>query len=184
MSLNEVGWRGMHEGTDPGELPDTTRAGNYALSVDALAHSDCNVSTLDYYTWATAEEIPTYQPEWWGVVRRDGTLRTPAVAFAAAVRRARQARPALPICSGKPTRTPLRYGLKVLRKKGRCRAYRVTYRGYPINAIPVAGTDARRRKVGRITGKDGTVTLCGSKKGRLRVRAITGNWARSGWLRR
>ena len=103
LALNEVGWRGLHAGNDPGELSEATRAGNYALAIDALSHSDCGISSIDAYTLTSPEQDPNYDPEWWGIVRPDGRGARPGWpcpprwhARACRARRSRSARASRP----------------------------------------------------------------------------------------
>ncbi len=180
IALNEIGWRALDKRKDKNALPDRTRAGNLALLTDALSQSDCRVSTIDAYTWATDEHNTKDPHDWWGMVHPNGTFRPPATAYVAALRRGRKIRAVpLPACSGKATSQPLVLKLRTVGRSARCRRYSVAYAGYPVNGVTVAGTAARRRRVAGTTDSAGRAKLCTKRKGAFRVRATAENWARS-----
>lgn len=185
LAINEVGWRTRHRQRDRGALPETTRAGNLALLTDALSQSDCGVSNIEPYTWATEERDPRAFGQWWGIVHPNGTYRPTATAYVAALHRAAVTRRyPLPVCSRRSTARPLRLGLKVIGHKPGCRLYLTSYAGYPVNGITVTGRAAHHQRVTGATNTAGRVRLCARRRGAFRVRAVAENWARSSWLRR
>jgi polysaccharide biosynthesis protein PslG len=161
--VTEVGWPTQGTGgLSADALPDSTRAANLSLVTDSLLGSNCRVETVSPYTWATPERDPEHDEQWLGLVHPDTTFTAAADAYVAAVERNAAAagddpRLALELCRDRGTKfaKPLRLGIDVDRTAGDCRRARVTYRGRPLNGVPVA---FGKRRVD--TGTDGTAASC------------------------
>lgn len=171
LVLNEYGWKLSGRAGDGFVLPDPTRAGDLALTSDALARSDCNVSGIYPYTWLTPERTLFHGEDWWGLVTPGGTIRPPGRAYLDAVARLR-ALPAssrsLPICGSGGSAAPLQLGLTARRSGPRCSALSLSYAGWPLNGLRVSVRGGRPVR----TDLNGLARACG-RSGQVRL----GYWA-------
>ena len=184
IAATELGWPRPNQSPNAAfAIPDATRAGDIGLISDALPVSDCNVDRLLMFTWTTPEANPVEQEDWFGLVHPDGAPTAAAGALAAASLRELPAGPPLAVCGGAPaTSAPLALDMKVTRARGdqgrTCARAAVTYRGLPVNRIPVEYVQGTNRA--SIAGDDdGHTERCFSKPGRIRVQAKAGRWAAS-----
>jgi hypothetical protein len=63
---NEFGW--PTKASDPRTSTEAVRTGYVKRTATALARSDCGISQIAPYTWATAEQNPNTAEDWFGIV--------------------------------------------------------------------------------------------------------------------
>lgn len=170
LMVTEVGWKRSGAAGDGLVVPDRVRAGDLALSTEALASSDCGVGTISPYTWMTPERRERGD-DWYGIVRPDGRPRPPARAYARVV--ATHPRPGtLRLCGRAASRRALPLGVATTPPRGGCRRVTAMFRGWPVGGALLRVTGRRPVRTGRF----GSVRVCATRPS---IRATIGSWARS-----
>ena len=162
LSINETGWTtsGFVPLTEIAPVTDSVRGERLRRLVELIAGSDCGVTSLSVFAWATAEDNRLDASAWYGLAdRRTGRPKPSGVAFAApprphgwprSVPRSQVAchRPDLPglVAAPHPKRVPLR--LRVTRRcRSRWLVLRVTLgaEAEPYRRFDIALPDGQRR---------------------------------------
>ena len=180
IAVTEVGWTQRASGR-PESLPESSRAGAYALMTDALARGNCRVDRVVPFMWTRIGAVPQGD-DWYAIAGGDGTLLSAGAAFAAGIARSAvpvpAAGPRVPSCdrvAGTPYAPPLRLGLRLTSEAPGCVRARVTYRSHAVNDVRVAFSDGARRT----SGADGEVTHCGMRRGHASASATADRVAAS-----
>jgi len=166
IAVTEVGWTQLAAGR-PESLPESTRAGAFALMTDAFARGNCRVDRLVPFMWSRIGAEPQGD-DWYAIAGDDGGLLSAGAAFSAGIARSQApvtaAAPRVPSCdpvAGAAYAAPLTLGLRLVSPAAGCMRARVTYRSHRVNDVTVAFSDGARRT----TGADGEVTRCGLRRG-------------------
>ncbi len=64
--ITEFGWTTKPAGAE-NYLPETQRPGYIQTTLDGLAHTDCTIASVLFYTWVTAQRNPADREDWFGV---------------------------------------------------------------------------------------------------------------------
>lgn len=176
IAITEIGW--ATRGSDTGYVvTDAVRAAYYTALVDELARSDCGITAVLPHTWVTQERNVFTVEDWFGIYRRDGTPNLSGTSYARAVQLAKQRpRPESAermLCGRVPDlgisrtarRIPVRGRTRAARSN--CHVARVMLGGTPLAGVTVRfdytqrlRRSSRRRQVVRVSGTDGSATVC------------------------
>jgi len=93
IEITEIGWTTV-------DVSESRRAANLGEVTSKLSRSDCGVERLMAYSWVGPELDSGDREQWFGIVRKDGTPRPSASAFADAIRSARASGDTVSVCGG------------------------------------------------------------------------------------
>lgn len=97
--ITEFGWTTKPAGAE-NYLPESQRPGYIHSTLDGLAHTDCTIAAVFFYTWVTAQRNPADREDWFGVHPPHGGATPDTRALAAGLAAARAKRAATRTCFG------------------------------------------------------------------------------------